>query len=307
MKTTKKMRTETIEQVNRIVYKTTGQDKQGNPVHIKISLDDDCKNGHADFLVTATVYEKDKPKNDRNTICSGCCHKEILEARPDLKLFVDLHLADSDGVPMYAIANGFYHLKNSSAKVAREYIRATQSEFEQIATSEDESVFQYWVEKLGILKRWKSEANQAIALLEEWTGLKFKDESTRKAYKKLNGKAKEIEARMNKGYYSPESIKARVDEKEHKKQLKIVADLREKRAKAINKIDREFTVKMAVHNAGLPLDNFIFYDHTNEGAFNWMDFDFRSKITQAQLDAFLKSEAYKAIPFKVDFKLAKGK
>lgn len=216
------MRT-TIETVNKMVYNTIGHDKQGNPVHIKISLDDDCKNGHADFSITATVYEKDKPKNDRNTICCGCCHESILEARPDLKLFIDLHLADVTGVPMYAVANGFYHLKNKP-EIARDYIRATQSEFDQIATSEDETVFQYWLEKLGIVERWKSEANQAIALLEEWTGQKFKDTSTRLPYKPLNGKAKAIEAKINEGYYSPENIQARENQKLIARREKIAAE-----------------------------------------------------------------------------------
>src|SRR5882724_6961369 len=115
-------------------------------VIIKIRLNDDCHNGHQDFAITANVYPTGK-RGDRNLISAGCCHEEILKARPDLKPFVDLHLSTAKGVPMYAIANGFYHLKNdcgngrSRKEVTMDYLRLTEKEFELIKIAEDEVYF----------------------------------------------------------------------------------------------------------------------------------------------------------------------
>lgn len=39
---------------------------------------------------------------------NGAAHEDILRKYPKLKLFVDLHLADDSGAPMYAARNGFY-------------------------------------------------------------------------------------------------------------------------------------------------------------------------------------------------------
>lgn len=55
------------------------------------------------FSITADGYRR-----------CGCLHDEILELRPDLKCFVDLHLSDLDGVPMHAEANGWYWLAKAA-------------------------------------------------------------------------------------------------------------------------------------------------------------------------------------------------
>lgn len=290
----------TIDTVSKLLYVIDINNAKAN-CKIKISLDDDCKNGHADFSITADFWETGKPRAGKYETMAGCCHEEILKIRPDLKQFVDLHLADVDGVPMYAIANGFYHLKHSSADVARDYCRLTAEEFEQIKTSEDETIFQYWLERLGVVERWKREADNAIALLEKWTDQKFKDTSTEKPFKTLGSKMKEVEQAIAAGYYSPEAIAAREQAKVDAKREAIKQGLNKERAEAIAKIECEYTVKMAVHLFGLPLDNFIFYDHTHQGVFNWKDYE--KKISQQQLDEFLQSEAYKIIPFAVEFKL----
>lgn len=86
----------------RLVYPT----KNGGKIHIEIRCSDPCNNGHNDFAITATVYDK-----KGLDVMGGCCHEEILHAVPNLKPFVDLHLSDENGTPMYAIENGFYHLQ----------------------------------------------------------------------------------------------------------------------------------------------------------------------------------------------------
>lgn len=83
---------------------------KGNQItDIRITLDDDCKNGHEDFSITANIREK----NSLGIMVDaggGCCHEHILALRPDLKPFVDLHLCTWQGVPMHCASNAFYWL-----------------------------------------------------------------------------------------------------------------------------------------------------------------------------------------------------
>ena len=108
-------------QSNSLRHKIVTTDIKGNPMYISIRLDDQCKNGHQDFAITATIYEKGKPQTDRNMIAGGCCHEEILKAHPELKIFVDLHLCDYSGAPMYAEENGFYHLRRMTKEEFIQY------------------------------------------------------------------------------------------------------------------------------------------------------------------------------------------
>ena len=78
---------------------------------VKISLNDECKNGHQDFAITADIY-KAGYRSDRYFLAGGCCHDDIIKYFPEFKIFIDLHLCDFEGSPMYPSANGFYHLKN---------------------------------------------------------------------------------------------------------------------------------------------------------------------------------------------------
>jgi hypothetical protein len=77
------------------------KDIDGNNMFIKIHND-------KYFAITCMVYQKGKPIDDKYFIYGGSSHKDILAVRPDFKIFVDLHLSDVYGVPMYAIENGFY-------------------------------------------------------------------------------------------------------------------------------------------------------------------------------------------------------
>ena len=261
---------------------------------IAISLNDECKNGREDFSITATFWEIGKSRTDRNMMFGGCCHEQILKVNPDLDLFVSLHLSDYKGVPMYAVDNGFYHLKNGFSKVStsednfstkfKKYYRLTDEQFNAIKDSEDKNVYAYHLVKSGAFESWKKQADEAILLLEKMTGLKFESKATKESYK-MPSNMDEIEKRISEGYYSTDNIEQRNRENESAKIEKEYKDIDKDLKNKIDKLKFEAKIKKIVLlRCGLAaLDNCIFYDHTNELAFNWKGYD---NLTQQQIDVF---------------------
>jgi hypothetical protein len=67
------------------------------------------------FAITADLYEphgtwdgRAQYRNGREADAIGTMHDEIRVFAPELQPFIDVHLADLDGVPMHAVANGWY-------------------------------------------------------------------------------------------------------------------------------------------------------------------------------------------------------
>ena len=83
-----------------------------------------------------------------------------------------------------------------------------------------------------------------------------------------------------------------------------IEDLKTHAANAKAKIDQELAVKLHVLRCGMPLDNFIYYDHRNTGVFNWRDYASKNDIvTQEQFDRFLKKVDYTKLPSGIEFQL----
>ena len=179
----------TQNKTNSLKHKFQTKDSEGNTLFITIRLDDQCKNGHQDFSITGNAYEKGKPLTDRYNIYGGCCHDEILKVKPELKIFVDLHLCDYKGIPMHAGANGFYHLENGFNRIKKdnpnfinkycEYYRITESQFYELSKTKNVLQFSLALQNLGILNQWEKQANEAIEILEGFTGNKFMVDSVR--------------------------------------------------------------------------------------------------------------------------------
>lgn len=273
--------------------KTTTE--EGNTLIIKIRLNDECKNGHQDFSITGELYQKDKPMNDRNMISCGCIHDEILAARPDLKIFVNLHLCDYLGTPMHPIENGFYFLSNGFNNTPIEhpnfkaeyceYYRITPAQFEVLSQSKNKIQYYKNLVKLNILEQWKAEADKGIKLLEEMTDKTFLVDSKRSQL--IAPTPEEIaqeEEREKSDYYTPEQE----EEREKAKQADLLAKLEAERDKGINKHIEEYEVKKSVLLAAgdKALNNCIYYNHSRTLAFNWRSYD---KISEEEYNKILAS------------------
>ena len=306
MKTTNETTTTTIEQSNSLIHTIDTNNSEVN-MRIKIRLNDKFKNGHQDFSITAIFWEVGKARNDHNMIGGGCCHDEILKHRPDLQIFVNLHLCDFTGCPMYAVENGFYHLTNglnntkpNDAKFKPEfcrYYRITAEQFDVLAQSENKLRYAINLQKLGILLQWMDEARQAILLLEHLTGKKFLIDSVKTQYTAPTAEQiADEQTKEKEGYYLPSKIQERKDkalqDAKNAEYSKLIAE----RDKEIAKANREYEVKKAVLDGGLSLDNFIYYSHSNEGCFNWLNYG--KKVTEQQFSDFVRNSTFSDITWK---------
>jgi len=199
---------------NNLIFTATKETTK-EKITVKVRLNDECKNGHQDFAITADIYEKNK--NGRFIwAAGGCCHEEIIKHFPNLKMFVDLHLCDYTGAPMYPSANGLYHLTNGfhntpieSPKFKTEYCeyyRITAEQFDALKTAKNKTQFAILLDSLGILNQWKEQANKAIKYLEELTGDEFLNDSRRSQHEPPTAEELEEERiKQEQGYYTEEA------------------------------------------------------------------------------------------------------
>lgn len=172
---------ETREVSNSLVHSFDKLVKGGKKhLFVTIRLNDEGRNGHQDFSVTGEIYEGGKPLTDENLLACGRIHDEIAEYFPEFEPFIKLHLADCEGAPMYAVENGFYHLKNDMTKEKFcNYYRIKPEQYDILKESKNELQFAFSLFELGIVKQWKEEAKEAIKILESLTNKTFlKDSKT---------------------------------------------------------------------------------------------------------------------------------
>ena len=272
--------------------------KDGSQFDIVIRLSDDCHNGHEDFSITGTIYEAGKPKIERYMVSGGAIGDYVAKEFPDLAIFDRLHLCDFKGAPMYAVGNGFYHIKRMDAEQFCEYFRCTPEEWEKLCTAENKEHFAILLHLSAIPRRWQQEADEAIKILEQMTGEKWMNSSIKSNYiAPTPEQVADFETKQKAGYFSGEQRAQRAEAKrqEYYKQdrEKVEAECDSKIKQA--KIERD--VKIAVLDAGLSLKNFIFYNYTNTGVFNWKDYE--DKITREQFDAFIAGVSIEGVKFRM--------
>ena len=280
-------------------------DKNGNQWKIEISLDDDCKNGHQDFSLTGTCWEKGKSCIDRNMKFGGACGDTIIKLFPEYEIFERLHICDFNGAPMYPIDNAIHNAKRNGKDSLQNYLRLTDLETETLMQYLDEKLaFRFHLENMGVVARWKEEANEAIKKLEELTGKEFENVSTKSHYTPLTEEEhNEYKEKQLKGYFTTDAIQKRKKQALEDSKNKLIETLKMDTQKKIDSINTELNLKLAIVEAGFSLDNFIYYPSSNEGVFNWLSY--YDKITQEQLDDLLAKIDKSKLPKNIVFKLKK--
>lgn len=277
-----------------IKYSVRKELNKDSYIEVNIRLNDECKNGFEEFSITGRYKSKTEE-------LGGCIHEEIAKHFPEFKIFIDLHLSDYKGMPMYSVANGFYFLEKGKKKVLMEHLRISEEECDKIAgMTVNEKHFSYLIQKMRLPERWKQEADNAIKMLEELTGKKFKSkaEKPRKFEEFSTTEIQEFENIIYDGYYSFESFKKREEEKRIKEKENLLEELKRDMEKKITPIQEEYIVKKYLVELDIPINNFIYYTHRREGAFNWMENSYDKMITE---------EEFKEIMSKIDMsKLPNG-
>lgn len=272
-------------------------------IKVIITLDDECKNNVHEWSITANIDRRGKNGHYYN-YCCGCCHEEILKHFPEFQKFVNLHLSDYCGAPLYAVENGYYIMHHDGKDKAKEYLRITDEEAETLCAAPDKAYFKYLLYELGIVARWKNESFAAISELENMTGCKWVDpyefeEEKRHIAMFTDEEAADMNNKIDSGYYEPKAIEARKEEERKKAIEKKRNEIISRAEKAFKKAEEEKTVLLYILDSGLPVDNVIYYDHTKKVVFNWLDY----KISQADFVNFLANVDYSKLPKDITFEI----
>lgn len=165
-----------------IITKTVERVKSRALLRITAELRIDDPRGLSDaFAITADLYEphgtwsgRAQFENGREMDAGGCMHDEILKFAPELAPLVAVHLADPDGVPMHAVANGWYFYSGEASAGAYDYnhekltdhqrgARALNIPPEDLPEGMDREQFEAFAESLRPL--WLEQARVARELL----------------------------------------------------------------------------------------------------------------------------------------------
>lgn len=266
-----------------------------------IKLNDECKNGTCSWSITGILQQK-KGNGRFYDIGHGCIHEEILKASPKLKMFVDLHLCDWRGTPLYPVENGYYFLQKDK-KQAKEYLRVTDEEMEILSKCDNKEYFKYQLFALGIVERWQAESKKAIQALEELTGdvwvNPYKESEERHRFVLSDEEREEMEGKILSGYYTESAIQERKEAERIAKIEKRKNEVIKTFEKRINKATKEKDVKLAILGAGLLSDNYLYSVEDNNVVFNY--YSYHDKVTEEEYNNMLKNIDYSLLPEGIKF------
>jgi hypothetical protein len=272
---------------NELNYQVEKKIGEREVIRVNIRLSDECNNGFNEFAITGDIYKNNKFQ------MGGCIHEEILKYFPEFKIFVDLHLRDIKGVPMYPVVNGFYFLKNKEINKLQHHLHCNEEELNIIKNATSEKEFAYLLHKCGIIKKWEEEAEKGIKELEKLTEKEFENNKDYRDKELLTiEEIKEFEEKDINGYFSTDQVNERIELQETEKREKRIKELEEEKRKEIEKIENEY--KIYLHLAEITdCKNYIYYSHNNELVFNWLNYN---TISQEEFIDILNKIDYSKLP-----------
>ena len=90
----------------------------GSVLVANVRFDDECKNGHNTFAITADLYEEARRGKKRYLTSCGCQHDLVAIHFPELAPLIKWHLTSTDG-PLHYVANTVYHAEQGKLDYAR--------------------------------------------------------------------------------------------------------------------------------------------------------------------------------------------
>jgi hypothetical protein len=290
---------------------------------IRIRLNDECGNGHEDFSITADITHP-TIRRDGGVLACGCQHDEIMAAAPEFAPFIVLHLCDAEGVPMHAMANGFYWLAGSMpeafpaatrpndpaekcAGILASHFRMTPAEVAELQAAgiRDAVHLSAWMESRGYRARWQAEASAAIATLEGLTGARFKSAAVRRNWEPVAPEVlAEMQAKEAAGYYLPEQAAARDATRREAEKAKRIAAIHTDHDARVAKSLAEMQTKLFLAENDAPAGNVIYYSHTNTLTFNWNTGTYTRAWTREEFEELTRKADPSKLPagLKFEFK-----
>jgi hypothetical protein len=102
----------------------------------------------------------------------GCIHDEIKKVTSEFNDLISMHLANVNGMPMYAFANGFDHLKNgfedkpTGNEVFKvmfcDYYRIPYDVFDKLIDTNSQEDYAVVLMNNGVIDKWMSDAKRVI-------------------------------------------------------------------------------------------------------------------------------------------------
>lgn len=270
---------------NRLEKVFTYKFDRNEQLKVTIGINDDCKNGHADFTVCYAHYVKGELVgwyHDFDTLKDyGAPHRVIPEKDLEIfRKFEPLHLCDQDGVHWYPISNGWYHLNEGNLRTFANAMRVSIAEAERASKLVTSKLYLYaWLCQGGHIERWKREANEAIAILEELCGDKFDFVRTKEnelnEYKQIDTSKFVFNEEVSQKIITFHRLKVITDElarceEYYQGQLKKLEEGNNLKMYVLNKV-ADYVSEHLPSNPIHVLRCFIVYDHNETVVFNWHD------------------------------------
>lgn len=148
-----------------LVYKNRFTDEDLR-VEVEVRLRKLKENKYPYWSVTGTI--KKGYGMDMEEI-SGAIGDRLIEYFPEIEPFERLHLAQGNGVPDYAVENGWYYKLTRNKKALKEILRLTDMEVERLMDAPDKDSFKYILHH-DIKPRWNKEAEELFEKMRELTG-----------------------------------------------------------------------------------------------------------------------------------------